>query len=316
MFGASLERIGGLFDQRFIVAYWSPLFVCTAVITAAFVFGHGFANTLTTWDTLSSTEQILLGIATILAITILAYVVLVATGPIIRLYEGYLPLVPERVVRWVSSHQQAHRGKLIDDMAKLRDSRGILPAANLSKYLPVYRRYFTHFPRNATRVLPTRIGNILMAAEEYSWLRYSIDAVLWWPRLSAILPDSYRSQVSFNLTPVITFLNLSTLSALSGIIIGVGLWVFEGLVWWWGILSIILGCVLARACYLGAVSAAVRYGQSIRTAFDVYRFDLLKQMRITLPSSPDNESQLWFSIGQWLFYGSPVAVTRYDPGKP
>lgn len=318
MLGASLERLGGLFDQRFIVAYWSPIFVCAAASAAILAFGHGFAATLARWLALSGTEQVLLGASSILLVTIVAYVFSAATGPVIRLYEGYWPTPPPRlqpIVRRVSRRQRRSHKILLEGMAKLRSPKGTIPAANLQAYLRLYRRYSSRFPHSPARVRPTQIGNILVAAEEYPWLTYNIDSVLWWPRLAAVMPDAFRAQVGANLTPMIAFLNLATLSCLSSIVTGAILWFVEGLPWW-GVICLITGFALARAWYLAAASPAVKYGQSLRTAFDLYRFDLLKQMRIPLPSSPNDERILWLALGRWVYYGSPIAVTHYDIGQP
>ena len=113
-------------------------------------------------------------------------------------------------------------------------------------------------------------------------MRYEIDSVFWWPRLAAVMPEDFRARVVANLTPVITCLNLATMTLFSGVVVGVGLGFAEGLPCW-GVVSVVAALILARACYLTVSTWAGRYGQSLRTAFDLYRFDLLKQMHIPFP---------------------------------
>lgn len=315
MLGASLERLGGLFDQRFILAFWAPIFVCASASAAILTFSYGFAVTLAAWLALSGTEQVLLGAASIVSVTVIAYVFSVATGPLIRMYEGYWPAIFKRQGDWALARQKKSYDSLLKQMMDLRGQHGLMLFSNSQAHGRLFRRFVSNFPRDPGRIRPSRIGNILVAAEEYPWLRYNIDSVLWWPRLAAIMPDAFRAQVGANLTPMIAFLNLATVSSLSGMATGAWLWSVVEMPWW-GFACIIGGFALARACYLAAATPAVKYGQSVRTAFDLYRFDLLKQMRIPLPPTPKAERKLWLSLGQWAVYGSPVAVSEYDTGQP
>jgi len=59
--------------------------------------------------------------------------------------------------------------------------------------------------------------------------------------------------------------------------------------WWLLLLYLLSGLALARFCYYAALSQAVAYGEQIRVGFDLYRSDVLKQMRIPLPTSAYKE---------------------------
>lgn len=59
--------------------------------------------------------------------------------------------------------------------------------------------------------------------------------------------------------------------------------------------------VLASLTYRSAVAVAVSYGELVRSAFDTHRLTLLMSLGYALPTSLDEERQLWQAIGQLLF---------------
>ncbi|MBK9232363.1 MAG: hypothetical protein IPO15_16330 [Anaerolineae bacterium] len=61
MLTAFLDRLGGLFDRRFIVAFWAPTFL-TAFLAALTVLAlrPGLGTALETWARLTANAQIIL----------------------------------------------------------------------------------------------------------------------------------------------------------------------------------------------------------------------------------------------------------------
>ncbi len=274
MLGTFLEKVGGLFDRRFILAYWSPLFIGFVLAGGLVIVAFGLPVVFGWWVKLSFEEQVVLGVGNLLAITLLAYVLDALTVPLIRCYEGYWPW------KWLTS--------LVTRWQKTLKARR---AASAKPF---------NFPRNSTRLKPTRLGNVLASAEEYSYQLYRLDAVIWWPRLVTQLPDRFRSQLDTALTPLVALLNLSmilTLSALGG---GAAL-LLTGGHWWWGASVFIGGLVLARACYIAAANQAVDYGQFVRVAYDLYRHDILKQMHVPLPDNLVEERLLWDALNAMVY---------------
>jgi hypothetical protein len=164
------------------------------------------------------------------------------------------------------------------------------------------------YPRDPLLLRPTRLGNALVAAEEYPWLRYNMDSVFWWPRLFTVMPEEQQNLVDASVTPMITLLNLSTIVFL--VTLGGTVWLFSRPGWgwpWWGFICLAPMVVLSYIVYRVATIQASNYTMVVRTMFDLYRFDLLKQMHIPLPP-PDKERSVWGELMEWLHYSDPRAL--------
>jgi hypothetical protein len=58
---------------------------------------------------------------------------------------------------------------------------------------PLYRDISLYFPSERSNIMPTRLGNVLKAAEIYPWKRYRLDAVVIWSRMESSLPDAFST---------------------------------------------------------------------------------------------------------------------------
>lgn len=313
MLNTSLERMGGLFDREFLVAYWSPVLVGSALLTMIYVVTIGYESALHQWAGLNGVEQVVYGVAALIAITVLAYILSTFTRFLIQAYEGYSwPFKATASLRIERARQIDLRGR----REKLYDEDNLLPAENEAEYTVLYARSFEAYPLHENLVRPTRFGNILAAGEEYSSLRYGMDFAFWWPRLIVVAPETMRAEVSAAITPMIALLNLASILGVLGVLGGVWVEVVAllqasnrlNLV---SLLFMVGGIALARIFYDAATTQARRYAQTLRTTFDLYRFDLLEQMRVPLPPSPAEERKVWDDLYQWLFYWNP----EYQPDR-
>jgi hypothetical protein len=296
MLGIFLDKLNVFFDRRFMLAYWSPIFIFLALAAGLAALLAGPTGALGWWTERSGTEQLILGVGILLVITVLAYVLGILTTPIVRLYEGYWP--KGALTDWACKVQKARKAKL-SDLEKLSESEKLSDSEKLSES-EAYRT----FPLDSDLVKPTRLGNVLVSAEEYPYQLYRLDAVLWWPRLATLLPDTFRSQVDTTLTPMLAMLNLTMLLTLLAFGGGVAVLLTNRL-WWLFCLVFLGGLLLAWGCYLTATIQAVDYGELIRVAFDLYRYDVLKQMHIPLPDNLFQERLLWDMLNKWLYSYAP-----------
>jgi len=308
MLTAFLDRLGGLFDRRFIVAFWAPTFLTASLaIITALALRPGLGTALETGARLTANAQIVLGAGALLAITVLAYLLQPLTFPLLRFYEGYWPGWMQHLSAWAIDNQRAALSRLKaaapDTAEKTQALHGLHRAG------AYYQRYL-HFPRNEDLLRPTQLGNAFTAAEEYPYQVYNLDAILWWPRLTPLLPDPLRTQLDQEYTPLVALLNLSaelTLLAVAG-----GIYLAATAPSAWVFVLGVTGCLLAaRLCYLAAVSQAVSYGSLIRVAFDLHRQDVLKQMHIAPPDNLMEERILWDALNQWVYRFIPPAESGW-----
>jgi hypothetical protein len=77
---------------------------------------------------------------------------------------------------------------------------------------------------------------------------------------------------------------------------------------------VVVGIVLALISYRAAVAQAQDYGERVRSAIDLYRFDLLKALHQALPETLVEESGLWERLMLWLYSNDRVAIAdmKYD----
>jgi hypothetical protein len=332
MLGSFLDKLGGFFDRRFILAYVIPSLILLLLVIGILQTFYGLQPTLNWWTRLDGQEKILFGVAALLIVILLASTFEMITAPVVRLYEGYWN--DGELKRLAIAHHKKKKNKyaritrrkelsteyevlLAEKEAAVDEKRRDSIDEQLLKIDAEKRLeekhakdacYYT-FPLDDDLLKPTRLGNVLAAAEEYSHQVYRLDAVIWWPRLAALLPESFRIQVDAALTPMLAVLNLSMIFTFSALIEGC-LFLYQHQ-WLLGVLICLIGSVLAWICYLSSINQATVYGRFVRVAFDLYRHEVLKKMHIPIPNNPVEERLMWDLLTEWhYFYRPPWEATN------
>jgi uncharacterized repeat protein (TIGR01451 family) len=164
------------------------------------------------------------------------------------------------------------------------------------------------------------LGNVIRNFEEYPDRQYGIGAIALWPRLIAKIDKEYATILDNAKTSLDFMLNISLLSVVTALIITLaGLFYFPpssllyssssaamGYIAAYWLLTILAFLVLSYMAYIGAIPRAKAYGASVKSAFDLYRFDLLKQLGYEhLPTTVKEERRLWDAISLQMIYGDP-----------
>src|SRR5688500_6700014 len=155
-----LDKLGGIFDSRFIVAFWMPVFLFVAALAAEATLLYGPVAVLGWWDAGTATEKALLGFGLLLMTTVLAYLLQAFAYPLVRLYVGEWPEWASWLWRWGVERQNLAYRKAEGDRS-------------------LWYFEFSNYEKRREKA-PTRLGSVLTAAYDYSKSVYEIDAALWW----------------------------------------------------------------------------------------------------------------------------------------
>ncbi len=324
MLAAYLTQISGWFDRRFMLAYWAPMFIFLSLMGMGGAAARlGPERALKVWSGLDPMAQAIVGLAALVAITVLAYILQALTTSVMRMYEGYWPARFKRLTARAIADQTARRSVLRAEAAQTRQAGSGDPDQAAEAALRrlhrggAERTLYLAFPRSERLIRPTRLGNTLTAAEEYAYQVYRLDTVLWWPRLAPVLDETLAGQIDAALTPLIALVNLSfllTVLALGG---GVGLLLLSlfGASQPIGLFLLVFagGLLLAWLCYEAAVTQAQDYGSLMRVACDMSRHEVLNKLHIPVPDNLRSERQLWEVLNHWVYQYTPPWEQGWPP---
>lgn len=158
-----------------------------------------------------------------------------------------------------------------------------------------------HFPTQPERMMPTRLGNILRAAEGRPSAKYGLDSIICWPALWLVLPDAAKTE-------------LQAARAALDRAIRLWLWSVMFVVWtqwaWWALPAGLLAAV--GIYYSWILQAATTYGQLLEAAFDTHRAALYKALRFTLPQTLEEETPIGKDITAYLWQGARSERLKFD----
>ncbi len=221
---------------------------------------------------------------------------------LVRILEGYWDEIPLlRSLKFIGVEINRRRWW---DMARIKKDT---------------RRLASLYPAQVQDLLPTRLGNVLRAAERRAGKRHGFnDPVEMLPRIypyiSAALSEAIgdaRDELdiacrmcavlwALAVTSAVTFALDGAVPATSGAVLAV-----PAVIAFLGIVS-----------YRGAVRAAEGYGKFLYYVFDLHRQDLIRALGYEPPQSPDAEIELIQALNGWLVKGSsPPARYRQQPNQ-
>jgi hypothetical protein len=315
---SNLSELVALLVQSFNLSALFPSFAF-ALLNFLFVFPMLKDSVLSArFSTLSETVQVLVW-GTFIVGT--AYLLTALNNLIIRIFEGY-PLIDQFPFNQRHAHHINRYSEIrtqIDELEKkidtlewkalmspltarpkIREQQGLLRA---ERNLLEGEKLFM-YPSSRWRILPTRMGNVIAAAEDYPQQLFGIDTVLLWPFLVPILTEKgYSKFIEREKAVFDLLLNTTVLIALFGLELGYVEALTHGLTWRLvGELILLFGGAYAL-CALAA-RGAMGWGLTIRSAFVLHRHDLREALRLVSPNSYEKEVQMWEKVSR--FYREPA----------
>ncbi len=147
-------------------------------------------------------------------------------------------------------------------------------------------------------LLPTRLGNVLRAAEIRAGGRYGLDSAVAFPRLYPHMSDRLATAWEDLTDQLDTAAHLCVTFLLATVISG-GLLAPHGWDGYWLLIPLVAGA-LAWISYRATIASAKHQGVVLMVAFDLHRFDLLSQLRYPLPEDAHTEFEVNQRLTQFL----------------
>jgi hypothetical protein len=275
----------------------------------AWTRSHGGLNSLAAvsdWaDGLPTLSQATVIVIVLLAIAASGIVVQLLSASVLRLLEGYWPPWFSRLRRRLSGRLR-RRAKAEDrayqELAAQIYGDGTATDEQLAAFARLERRQRRR-PSDPDRFMPTKVGNILRAAEMRPFDKYGLDSVALWPHLWLLLPDTSRRELASA--------RAGLDRAVAGAVWGLLFWAFAP----WTALAVPVGAAVATAAVIVWVpSRAQAFGDLVDAAFDLHRTTLYTQLRWPLPSNPKEERELGQQLTAYVWRGSDEATPTFCDG--
>jgi hypothetical protein len=300
-----LEGFGSKLAEQWIANLLTPAFIFWSGGLLCYIDRH-------TWQPIANLfpdaklEALQVGILALVLVVILvsALVMQRFDNEVLRGLEGYwypwFRRLGRPLLQRMTQHQIAQRNNLWKAWQQLSPNYESLSIEQRAEYGRIDRR-LRQFPGPEHDFLPTRLGNILRAAERRPYDRYGLDSIICWPRIWLLLPDGAKKEL---------------IDARADLNNGVRLlaWSCLFLIWTiWSLWAIPIALLSISFAYSWILDSAVVYGDLIESVFDLYRTSLYKSLRFPLPENAAEEKTAGLKITQYLFRGSLSDQTKFLP---
>jgi hypothetical protein len=200
-----------------------------------------------------------------------------------RLFEELLDALQAAAEKLAVSRQQgqAPQDSLLDEVDRLQEVQA------------------KRFPHHSDYILASVFGNIVRAVESYPLRMYGFEATQGWTRLLAVVPAEYRELIDTVKAEMDFLVNVWFVSwaFLFGYFLlfeitgqPVALW------------AAVLAYTSVRLASGFSWDAAARWGETLKSAADVFLPDLWRRLQLEPASSRQEEMKTWNRIGAaWAF---------------
>lgn len=302
-----------LFDRNFVIGFFLPVTVFV-VLSGLILSQYGFAQDINKYLNI----DLIVGTTVFGVISWIGGVILLAANrDLYRLLEGYGTLNPLRLLAWFE--QRKYRSlntqleALDDEFRNCIETKKEFPNQSRKRRNDILRQLAEGFPDKEEHILPTRFGNTLRAFEVYPRVMYGIEAIGGWERILSVIPKEYLDLVGAAKAQVDFWVNLGLGLILLFIQYTVLALIFSSRFNIWIIILFLLGALLAQN---RAIRSARDWGEFVKAAFDLYRFNLLELTGVKAPKNRDEEKSLWTKYSQAFIYRRPNSLPELQKTPP
>ena len=332
-----LEKLGSNFIVSAMIPSLALVVACMLVFEPILHISNMFIQKDSIYPLISF--SLLLVIPTV----IIGFTLTALNTYILKLFEGYVffPHLSYMYKWMLHSHRNKAR-KLITTRRFLKRRIDVIEqsviettrqARHLKKlkneFFLVAAKYDQSYPPRLGDILPTQFGNILKASETYSGIRYGMDAVNFWPRLFHVIHPDYKTEISNTRNELSFLVNMSLLSIVFlACCLGASFYtlvyppldVMGKTIYVAAFANVVRYIVLGGTSLLlnmffnkASIYAVGSYGQMIRSAYDLFRLDLLKQLRLKMPNNSHEEFYTWKNLNEFIVLGQySISLKRLE----
>jgi hypothetical protein len=187
--------------------------------------------------------------------------------------------------------------------------------------IALMKKLASNYPDQKELLLPTSFGNTIRAFEVYPRVMYGLEGIEGWSRILAVVPREYRELIDDAKGQVDWWVNLGVMSLCFLIEVWVFIFSRWGLSpgWFYTMLNILLPLgvwsILNSFLVSRAISAAIGWGEYVKSAFDLYRFKLLESISVEEPKTKEDERTSWTKYSQAIIYRLPYVLPNLRDNK-
>jgi len=296
------ESLGSDLADRWLTYLFGPAFIFWAGGAALYVWHTGWETTLDAVQALNPVQQGAVLVAALLLVVFSSLAMQALRFPVLRLLEGYWPWPFHLLGRGISALRRKRFRKQYERLRMLKSQSERSPAekdelARLEVWAHLH-------PASERDLLPTALGNILRARERAPGRKYGLNAMVCWPRLWPLLPDSLRADLSVARESLDRLVEL----------------------WFWGVLFlvwapytkwvILISLAWVALTYNMALQAAMAYGDLLEAAFDLHRMALYDALGWPRPKDSAEEKALGRRLTEFLWRGTLPGTVKSPQADP
>lgn len=299
-----------LFDRNFAIGYLIPSLVLLL----------GFTGLLSAFQIatlprfLTSTNPIISSAVIALFGWLVGILFMGANRDIIRILEGYGKL---NLLRAFLRREKNKFNKLQERITGLENrDRNEKEEDELNQ---LFLDAVTNFPDQEKFVLPTPFGNTIRAFEVYPRLMYGVESIVMWSRLLTVVPPEYKSHIDDAKSHMDFWINLgvSSMLLLTSSVVMRFYVNYKNIpvisFWFWLLIGLEVSVVYL--CQYRATRSAILWGQTVKSAFDVYLPDLATKIGLKLPETREGRKLMWQNYGIALLYAREDFLPELSKSK-
>ncbi|MEU0090054.1 hypothetical protein [Kribbella sp. NPDC006257] len=186
-----------------------------------------------------------------------------------ELGEAYDGLTPEQQKGWRVTQRASPDGAMVHGLVIAMDST---------------KKVLSELPKDADRMLPTRLGNALRCVEDAVGRQYGLDLITIAPHLAVAAAPTRSAYIDDSREQLDVSVRMAFYGLLGAVLTSV--WLL-GAGWW--LLVALVPYTFAFVTYRGAVASAAEWGAAMATCVDLDRFAMYDAMHVEWPSDTDSE---------------------------